>query len=455
MSTLPWRARVYVVAVCLTALAAASAVAFTGTDWVALLVIGVLFAVLDPLSTVSLGRGRGVTLSASFPVSLAAVILLGPWGAALISLCSAVYQPAGPPVVKRLFNAAELAVSAACAGLVYTALGGTDTLVRDDFPLVLLVVVAAAGVYSAVNAGLVAGVLSLAQGVPFGHGLRTTLSTGVVGYLLYGLFGLMMAVLWSTEVGALAAVLVLLPLLVARWAFAQYAAEREAYERTVRTLVAAVETKDLYTRGHSERVSYGAELIARRMRMTEERVELLRFAGLLHDLGKLGVPTRLLQKEGPLTPAELQIIALHPVRGVEMVREIEFLREAYDGIMHHHERIDGLGYPMGLRGDAIPEFARAIAVADAFDAMTSTRSYRPARGAADAMAELERCRGTHFDPAMVAAFAAAVAEHGWTAAEVPEPAAAPGAHGTRYDHDDPTAAPALPRAEAAGDQGGR
>jgi putative nucleotidyltransferase with HDIG domain len=444
MSALPWPARVYVAVVCSTAVAAASVVAFTGTDLIALLVIGLLFAVLDPLSTVSLGRGRGVTLSASFPVSLAAVILLGPWGSALISVASVVYQPARPPMVKRLFNAAELAVSAAGAGLVYSALGGQDKLGSDDFPLVLLVVVATAGVYSAVNAGLVAGVLSLAQGVPFAHGLRTTLSTGVVGYLLYGLFGLMMAVLWSTEVGVLAAVLVLLPLLVARWAFAQYAAERDAYERTVRTLVAAVETKDLYTRGHSERVAHGAELIARRIRMTEERVELVRFAGLLHDMGKLGVPTRLLQKEGPLSPQELAIIALHPVRGVEMVREIEFLREAYDGIMHHHERVDGLGYPMGLRGAAIPEFARAIAVADAFDAMTSTRSYRPARSLDEAMAELERCRGTHFDPAMVEAFAAAVAEHGWTAAEVPAPLVTPGLPITRYDHDDPTAASAVP-----------
>ena len=437
MSALPWRARIYVCAVCVTAVGAASAVFVSDTDVVALVVIGLLFAVLDPLSTVSLGRGRGVTLSACFPVSLAAVILLGPAGAALISLASVAYQPARPPLVKRLFNAAELAVSAACAGLVYRGLGGEDKLGSDDFPLVLLVVVATTAVYCAVNAGLVAGVLTLAQGVPFAHGLRTTLSTGLAGYLLYGLFGLMMAVLWSTEVGALAAVLVLLPLLVARWAFGQYAAEREAYERTVRTLVAAVETKDLYTRGHSERVSHGAELIARRIGMSEDRVELLRFAGLLHDMGKIGVPTRLLQKDGRLTPEELQVIALHPVRGVEMVREIEFLREAHDGIMHHHERVDGLGYPMGLKGDQIPEFARAIAVADAFDAMTSTRSYRPARPPEEAMAELQRCIGSHFDPAMVEAFAAAVAEHGWTSAAAPAPMVS-GAQVTRYDHDDPT-----------------
>ena len=436
MRTLPWRARLYVIAVCLSAVTAASGVFFTDVDLVALVTIGVLFAVLDPLSTVSLGRGRGVTLSACFPVSLAAVILLGPWGSAFVSLASAAYQPARPPLVKRLFNAAELAVSGACAGLVYRGLGGDPTLEINDFPLVLLVVAAAAVVYSVVNACLVAGVLKAAQAVPFGRGLRMTLSTGLVGYLGYGVFGLMMAVLWSTDVGALAAVLVLLPLLVARWAFGQYAAEREAYERTVRTLVKAVETKDVYTRGHSERVSLGAALIARRVGMSEDRVELVTFAGLLHDLGKLGVPTRLLQKAGALTEEEYAVIQLHPVRGVEMVREIAFLQEAYEGIMHHHERVDGKGYPMGLAGPAIPEFARVIAVADAFDSMTSTRSYRRARSTAEALAELERCKGVHFDPAMVDAFARAVAETGWAAAEPPAFAEEVAAV-TSYDHDDP------------------
>jgi putative nucleotidyltransferase with HDIG domain len=449
---LPWRARLYIAAVCLAAVAAASGVFFTPVDPVALVIIGVLFAVLDPLSTVSLGRGGGVTLSACFPVSLAAVILLGPWGSALVSLASALYQPARPPLVKRLFNASELAVAGACAGLTYQGLGGDTTLEIGDFPLVLLVVVAAACVYSIVNACLVAGVLLVAQGVPFGRGLRLTLSTGLVGYLGYGVFGLMMAVLWSTDVGALAAVLVLLPLLVARWAFAQYAAEREAYERTVRTLVKAVETKDLYTRGHSERVSRGSELIARRIGMSEDRVELVRFAGLLHDLGKLGVPTRLLQKAGVLTREEYAVIQLHPVRGVEMVREIAFLAEAYEGIMHHHERVDGLGYPMGLSGHAIPEFARVIAVADAFDSMTSTRSYRRARSTEEALAELERCKGVHFDPEMVDAFARAVAEAGWTAAEPLELAEEVGAP-TSYDHDDPTLVlPVLRDDEAPGAQ---
>ena len=196
-----------------------------------------------------------------------------------------------------------------------------------------------------------------------------------------------------------AALLLLLPLFVARWAYAQYAEEQRAYDRTVRTLMAAVETKDLYTRGHSERVSAASVLVARAIGMREDRVGSLRYAGMLHDVGKLGVPTRVLQKSGGLTEDEFAAIQRHPMQGLEIVREIEFLDEANAGIMHHHERIDGLGYPMGLAGDRIPEFARVIAVADAFDSMTTTRSYRGARTLEAAVAELRRCAGTQFDPA--------------------------------------------------------
>ena len=195
----------------------------------------------------------------------------------------------------------------------------------------------------------------------------------------YATLGLLIAALWSAGLGAFAAVLVLVPLFVARWAMGQFAAQERAYAATMAALCQAVETKDFYTRGHSERVARGSAMIAREVGMRSSRVEAIRYAGMLHDVGKLGVPTTVLQKNGALTEEEFAAIQLHPMRGLEIVREIGFLDEALAGIMHHHERMDGLGYPMGLAGDEIPEFARVIAVADAFDAMTSNRSYRGAR----------------------------------------------------------------------------
>ncbi len=253
----------------------------------------------------------------------------------------------------------------------------------------------------------------------------------------YGAFGLLIAALWSV-VGVFAPLLVLIPLFVARWAVAQFAEQQRAYEATVGALCQAVETKDFYTRGHSDRVSRGSVMIAREIGMRGDRVEAIRYAGMLHDVGKLGVPTKVLQKTGKLTEEEYAAIQLHPMRGLDIVREIGFLDEALAGIMHHHERIDGRGYPMGLAGDEIPEFARVLAVADAFDSMTSTRSYRGARPVDEALAELRKWSGTQFDPAFVDAFVAALKRDGWPRPQPPvlvaDELAIPA-----QDHDDPSA----------------
>jgi HD-GYP domain-containing protein (c-di-GMP phosphodiesterase class II) len=253
----------------------------------------------------------------------------------------------------------------------------------------------------------------------------------------YAALGLVIAALW-TVMGPFAAALVLVPLFVARWAMGQFAEQRRAYGATMEALCQAVETKDYYTRGHSERVSRGSGMIARQIGMHADRTEAIMFAGMLHDVGKLGVPTKVLQKTGPLTEEEFAAIQLHPLRGLEIVREIGFLNEALAGIMHHHEKIDGTGYPMGFAGDEIPEFARVIAVADAFDSMTSTRSYREARRMSEAIEELRKGAGSQFDPVMVEAFIASLHREGW---RLPERAAAPADRQTvtAQDHDDPTA----------------
>jgi HD-GYP domain-containing protein (c-di-GMP phosphodiesterase class II) len=199
-------------------------------------------------------------------------------------------------------------------------------------------------------------------------------------------------------------------------------------------------------------VARASVIIARAVGLSQQRTSTLHFAGMLHDVGKLGVPTRVLQKTGALTDEEFATIARHPVRGLEMVREIEFLGEAFEGILHHHERLDGRGYPMGLMGSAIPEFARIIAVADAFDSMTSTRSYRQARTVDEAVEELADCAGTQFDPTFVAALTDGLHRTPWTTAlereadvpddvgtarETSDPSHEPASHPDSRDHDDP------------------
>ena len=382
-----------------------------------------------------------VSLSANVPILIAAY-LIGGWAVACLVGASAIVLDRHRAWSRVLFNNAQWVLMGLAGGVVYQVTGGVpvQNLTEVWFSPALLgpIVVSIAAVI-AVNATLMLGILAFQEQIRPGTVWRSMVLTSVGPYFAYGLLGLLMAVLWWIG-GGFAAALVLLPLLVARWAFNQYAVQREAYESTIRALVQAVETKDHYTRGHSERVSYASVLIARVLGMREDRVEALRYAGILHDVGKLGVPTRVLQKTGPLSDMEFDAIKRHPRNGTEMVRGIAFLEEAYNGIMHHHERLDGRGYPLGLAGPAIPEFARIIAVADAFDSMTSTRSYRGARDVPAALTELQKCAGTQFDPEMVTALSAALEAAPWSTVVPAEQRLVDVELGVpTFDHDDPTA----------------
>jgi HD-GYP domain-containing protein (c-di-GMP phosphodiesterase class II) len=445
MQPLPLRARVFVAIVAVAAVPLPVFAFVQGRGQFALsafIGLGILIVLTDSIG--ARGSRDLMTIALSSVVSSASLPLVGGWGAIVLASATALAWDHQPPI-KRLFNTSQMILAATASAAMFTLLGG-EPIHAGSFPGLLLPFSAALVAHCVVNGSLVAVIVSLHQGVPLRVVFQGTMVQSLPNYFGYGLFGLLLAVLWAKEgagVGPTAALLLLLPLVVARWAYAQFAEEQRAYDRTVRTLMAAVETKDVYTRGHSERVSTASVLVARAIGMREDRVASLRYAGMLHDVGKLGVPTRVLQKSGGLTEDEFAAIQRHPMQGLEIVREIEFLDEANAGIMHHHERIDGLGYPMGLAGDRIPEFARVIAVADAFDSMTTTRSYRGARTLEAAVAELRRCAGTQFDPAMVEALVRGLDEHGWEPEAVPvfsapEPDEVFDQEQRAYDHDDPT-----------------
>lgn len=178
----------------------------------------------------------------------------------------------------------------------------------------------------------------------------------------------------------------------------------QAYIQTIDTLRYVVETRDSETRGHSERVSRLAAAIAVEMGLKSEDVEMIRTAGLFHDIGKVGVPDAILLKNGPLTSDEYAQIKQHPAAGEKVLSTYSPFSEMLPIIRGHHERIDGSGYPDGLSGEEICIGAKIIAVADSFDAMVSNRTYRKGLGLEKASAELLRCRGTQFDSKAVDAF---------------------------------------------------
>jgi putative nucleotidyltransferase with HDIG domain len=173
---------------------------------------------------------------------------------------------------------------------------------------------------------------------------------------------------------------------------------------SLRAITSSLEEKDSYTHGHSIRVAEYALILADEVGLSEIEAKELELSALLHDIGKIGIPDSVLLKPARLTRAEFEIMKSHPVRSAKILDKITPLRNLIPGIKHHHERFDGLGYPDGLKGNAIPLYARMILIADTYDAMTSTRPYRLALDREIAFAELRKCAGTQFDPVLVEAF---------------------------------------------------
>ncbi len=180
---------------------------------------------------------------------------------------------------------------------------------------------------------------------------------------------------------------------------------QQAYFSTLSALTSAIDAKDSYTHGHSERVTQLSLGLGQEMGLTPVRLENLRLAGMLHDIGKIGIPENILNKPGRLTNEEFEVIKSHPDLGVRILAKVEFLAHIIPFIRHHHERFDGRGYPGGLKGEDIPTEARILTIADTWDAMTSDRPYRKAMDGRSALEEIRRCKGSQFDPGMADAFA--------------------------------------------------
>jgi len=179
---------------------------------------------------------------------------------------------------------------------------------------------------------------------------------------------------------------------------------REMSVTMVRSLVNAVDQKDEYTSGHSIRVGYYSTLLGASLGMSDADLQMLQWSALLHDVGKIGIRDDVLKKPGKLSPDEFDHIKEHPVRSHKVVQQVPQLANALDGVLHHHERYDGTGYPSGLAGEQIPLQARIIQIADVFDALTSTRSYRPPYEWREALALMEKEAGKTIDPRLQKTF---------------------------------------------------
>ena len=371
----------------------------------------ILFSILHILSEVfSVQLPKDGVVSIGFALDIAAIIIFGPFLAALLSLGGIIGKllTTSFQTIKFVFNVSLFLLTTSLAGLVYYWFGGSNVNLLLTHDLVPLVVTAL--VYLLINASLLTAIVAVANGVDFATTWRANVRWALPSFLALAPLGYLLATVYII-MGIPGAILLIIPLLLARFSFNQYIETKSAHLSVVQALATALEAKDSYTKGHSDRVAEYSALICRQLELPEDFTEDLIQAARMHDIGKIGVPEEILNKPGQLTGNEYELIKGHPRIGSNILEQVQFLNTVSTIIRYHHEWYNGgKGYPQELQGEAIPLGARILMVADSFDAMTTDRPYRSALSEVEALAQLVQGSGSQFDPTIVKAFITALKE---------------------------------------------
>ncbi len=301
--------------------------------------------------------------------------------------------------------------------LAWQAIAATNPLIRPNDPAGAVAQVAIAGVvFTFSNFGLGIAAASLRTRTPIRRVWALSISNVAMGLLGLVPLGWLMSEI-GAKVGLWASLFFLVPLVLARYVFHRYVEIRELFFGTVSALSQAIDAKDGYTRGHADRVSRIAGSIARELGVSEAEIEQIELAGMLHDIGKIGVEDRILLKPVRLDQDEQEAMQRHPIYGASILEPSKQLRPLVPIVLHHHEHYDGSGYPEGLVGEDIPMGSRILLVADAYEAMTSDRIYRKAIGHERALEQLNKYQGIQFDPRVVRTFEQLLQKRGAAAFE--------------------------------------
>lgn len=368
---------------------------------IAFWVIVTLFASALPVTL-----SDGVQIAVSTAPLMAATLLGGPTAGALVALFGSLdaRELRGKvPWYGTLTNHAAIVLPVLAAGFVIRALKGAD----GELPQELVATLGGSIVYFTLNLAFVSAIVFFRGGRPIREFLARAetqniyanlLTLAPLGWLMATMYGVPGAGWWTM-------VLFALPLYTTRVAYHRFVEMRDMFTQTIGALAEAVDKRDPFTSKHSQNVRMISVDIGREMRVSAAELEALEWGGLLHDVGKIGVPDNILLKQERLTREERMVMNAHPVLGAEIIGPVKKLAAELPIILHHHEWYNGSGYPHRLMGDEIPRLARILHVADAFEAMTAARPYRmnPLSNE-QALSELRKFAGIQFDPEVVDAF---------------------------------------------------
>jgi len=380
--------------------------------WTVLVIAAELTPITLPKGGAALSVGGVIDCSIIllFPTPIAAVY------GAIAGITSSIRRRVD--VERFIFNVSMLSITMWVASLVLElsnakiyqigvgfSIGGTldlNLLIKSFLPFLGAIIV-----YSVMNTGLT----SIAIAIKYGDSPISVWNANykwmMVSVAAMGPIGLIMAVVYSllSSFGYLWAILgvsiFFMPILIIRYAFRLFVDVNNAYFNSIKALVSALDASHHYTQGHSLRVSHNSVLVAKHLKMSDKEIETLRRGAILHDIGKIGLDNSILDKASPLSSEEWMQVKQHPILGARITGDLSFLQDARQIVLHHHERIDGKGYPTGLIGHEIPIGARIVNALDALDALTSERSYRNELTQSQALEILKEKAGEQFDTKVV------------------------------------------------------
>lgn len=357
---------------------------------------GVLIFAADNLSAPLPKTG---SVSVNFGISLASLIIFGPSTAIIVTFIS-IFNirefVKRVPYYRHLFNAGQYLISMGIASMVFEFVydkNMTNFFYAKNIGFIL----AAAYIFFFLNTMLTAGAISINEGISFANVWIFNFAWLIPFQLFLAAMAIAISFLYK-QYSEFTLLFTSLPLMIAQYTYLLRVKERRALLNSILQIVKIVEAKDTYTAGHSVRVAEYSEKIARQMKLNEYDTELLVNLANLHDLGKIQIDLSVLNKPGGFNKSDWEEVKKHPLVGYNIVKEITFLKSEASAILHHHERMDGKGYPHGIKGDEISLYSKILMVADSYDAMTTDRPYRRALTTQEALDELNNNSGTQFDP---------------------------------------------------------